>query len=161
MIGIAALALVVPLAVRTTAEDRKLSAALVGFSEVPAVSTGASGTFVGRILSSGALQFTLTYAGLEGDVQQAHIHFGQVGVNGGISVFFCSNLGNGPAGTPACPPGDSTVTGVIDAEDVIGPAAQGIAASEFDELKAAIGAGVAYVNVHSTKFPGGEIRGQL
>ena len=37
-------------------------------------------------------------SGLEGDVQQAHVHFGKRAVNGGISFFLCSNLGNGPAG---------------------------------------------------------------
>ena len=44
---------------------------------------------------------------------------------------------------------------------MIGPANQGIAAGEFDELVRAIRAGVTYANVHSEKFPGGEIRGQI
>jgi hypothetical protein len=43
----------------------------------------------------------------------------------------------------------------------VGPAGQGIAAGEFDELVRAIKAGVTYANVHSEMFPGGEIRGQL
>ena len=37
--------------------------------------------------------------------------------------------------------------------DVIGPAAQGIAAGEFDELVEALRAGVAYANVHSSLVP--------
>ena len=92
---------------------------------------------------------------------QSHIHFGQKSVTGGVSVFFCSNLGNGPAGTQACPPGPATVSGHVTAANVIGPAGQGIAAGEWSELVAAICAGVTYVNVHSTTYPGGEIRGQL
>jgi hypothetical protein len=44
---------------------------------------------------------------------------------------------------------------------VIGPAGQGIAAGEFAELLAAMRAGVTYVNVHSTLYPGGEIRAQI
>ena len=44
---------------------------------------------------------------------------------------------------------------------MIGPTAQGIAAGEFAELVDAIRHGVTYVNVHSTKYPGGEIRAQL
>ncbi len=56
---------------------------------------------------------------------QAHIHVGQSGVNGGIAVFLCSNLGNGPAGTQACPPSPATVSGIADADDVLAVAAQG------------------------------------
>ena len=53
------------------------------------------------------------------------------------------------------------MTGTLEADDVIGPADQGIAAGEFSELVAAIRAGATYANVHSTKYPGGEIRAQL
>ncbi len=76
-------------------------------------------------------------------------------------MFMCSNLGNGPAGTPACPASPATISGTFRATDVIGPTAQGISAGEFDELKAAIAASAAYANVHSTQFSGGEIRGQI
>ena len=82
-------------------------------------------------------------------------------MNGGISVFLCSNLGNGPAGTQACPP-SGTVTGTIRPVDVIGPRRRkGSRAGEFAELVKALRAGVAYANVHSSVWPGGEIRGQL
>jgi hypothetical protein len=54
------------------------------------------------------------------------------------------------------------VTGTVSADDVVGAAAaQGIAAGELDEVLRAVRAGIAYVNVHSTLWPGGEIRGQL
>jgi hypothetical protein len=134
---------------------------LSGFQEVPAVSTTGEGTFRARFSADGtSIRYRLDYAGLTTGAAQAHIHFGQSGVNGGISAFLCSNLGNGPAGTQACPE-SGTVTGTIAAADVVGPTAQGIAAGEFEELVAAIRAGVAYVNVHTATFPGGEIRGQL
>jgi hypothetical protein len=76
-------------------------------------------------------------------------------------VFLCTNLGNGSPGTPLCPPGGGTVEGTFTAEDVIGPAGQGVEAGEFAEAIAAMRAGAAYVNVHTEKYPGGEIRGQL
>jgi len=61
---------------------------------------------------------------------------------------------------PACP-ASGKVTGTVTATDVIGPAAQGIAPGEFAEALRALRAGMTYANVHSTKFPGGEIRGQI
>ncbi len=76
-------------------------------------------------------------------------------------MFLCSNLGNGPAGTQACPPAPATITGTIRPADVVGPADQGIDPMQFDELVRAIRAGVTYANVHSGTFPNGELRGQL
>ena len=92
---------------------------------------------------------------------QAHLHFGQTAVNGGIVVFICTNVG-GPVGTPECPEGRATLTGTATSEDVIGgAAAQGIAAGELTEVKEAIRAGAVYANVHTEDFPNGEIRAQL
>jgi hypothetical protein len=53
------------------------------------------------------------------------------------------------------------VMGTITAAQVVGPAGQGIAAEEFEELVHAIKSGVTYANVHSTKVGSGEIRGQI
>jgi len=135
---------------------------LTGYEEVPAVSSAGDGSFRARLSSDGdEIRYRLRYDDLTTPATQAHIHFGQLSVNGGITVFLCSNLGNGPTGTQACPP-EGTVSGTITAADVgAGAATQGLAAGEFDELVAAIRAGVAYVNVHTTTFGGGEIRGQL
>src|SRR5215216_5295301 len=149
-----------------TAGDHKSEFAtdLAGYEEVPAVSTDGSGEVDVEVARDGeSLRFELHYRALESPVTQSHIHFGQKDVNGGIVVFFCSNLGNGPAGTPPCPqppPGETaTVEGTRTAADVIGPAAQGIAPGQFDELVRALRAGVAYANVHSQQWPAGEIRG--
>jgi hypothetical protein len=142
---------------------RKAHEKLIGFQEVPAISTNGSGTFEAEISKDEtAITYKLSYANLAGAVTQSHIHFGQRGVNGAISVFLCTNLGNGPAGTQACPAAPATITGTIHAADVTaGAASQGIAAGEFAELIRAIRAGVTYANVHSATFPGGEIRAQL
>jgi hypothetical protein len=73
----------------------------------------------------------------------------------------CTNLGNGPAGTQPCPADGGTVTGTFTAADVVGPASQLIAATELNELIAAIRAGRVYANVHTIANPGGLVRGQL
>jgi hypothetical protein len=141
----------------------RIEARLKAFAEVPAVSSAASGRFKARLDStSQTLSYELSYSGLEDAVRMAHIHFGQHDVNGGIMVWLCQTAAfpSPVASTPLCPQ-SGTVTWTVSAADVIGPAGQGIAATEFAEMAKAIRGGVAYVNVHSTKFPGGEIRGQL
>jgi hypothetical protein len=107
------------------------------------------------------IRYRLSYSNLEGSVLQAHIHLGGRHQSGGISVFLCTNLGNGPVGTQACPAAPATIEGTIRPADVIGPAGQGITAGQFDELVDAIEAGVTYVNLHTSLYPGGEIRAQL
>ncbi len=146
--------------------SRKIRVRMTGYNETPlALSTSGNGRFNARISKDETeIQWELSFGDLEGTVTQSHIHFGSRAQTGGISIFLCSNLGNGPAGTQACPasaPEDNPVTGVAMAANVIGPAGQGIAAGEFAEVIAAIRAGTAYVNVHSTKYPGGEIRAQF
>jgi len=143
---------------------KELRATLHGYQEVPAVSTTGSGAFRATVTPSGdGFAYRLTYSALEGNVTQAHIHFGQPFTTGGISVWLCSNLASPPTppGTQACPPPPATITGTIDASDVVGPAGQGIAPGQLDELMRAIRAGLTYANVHSSLVPSGEIRGQI
>jgi len=78
----------------------------------------------------------------------------------GIIVFLCSNLGNGPAGTPACTT-SGTVSGTITAASVVAIPTQNFPVGNFDALVAALESNTAYANIHSTKFPAGEIRGQV
>ena len=58
-------------------------------------------------------------------------------------------------------PTEAVVTGVITPADIIGPTTQGIEPGSFDEAVRAIRAGATYANVHSTRWPQGEIRGQI
>ena len=135
---------------------------LEGFQEVPAISTVASGRFRAVVdTKANTITWKLNYEGLEGAVQQSHVHFGQRSVNGGVSFFLCTNLGNGPAGTQTCPDGPAELSGVITPDLVVGPSGTGIEAGAMAEIVAAIRNGTAYANVHSTKWQGGEIRGQL
>lgn len=160
VLGLAVAALVAA-AVSAHAQG-SMTANLRGFQEVPALSTPAAGSFHATISEDGTeIEFELSYFRLKGSVTQAHIHFGQMGVNGGISIFLCSNLPNPPAGTPACPESPGEVSGTRTAADVIGPGGQGIPASDIAGILRAIRTGHAYANVHTTLYPGGEIRGQI
>ncbi|MGH8252187.1 MAG: CHRD domain-containing protein [Steroidobacteraceae bacterium] len=138
---------------------------LRGFTEVPAISSPAVGRFWATIDDKArTIAYELSYSGLTGEVQQAHIHLGQRSVNGAVSVFLCQTEASpDPTGlAPRCRR-SGTVTGMLQAANMIegGIVGQGIAPGEFDELIAAIRAGVTYVNVHSSTFPAGEVRGQL
>ena len=127
-----------------------------------AVSTPGGGEFRAHLDEANQeITWELSYANLEAPVLQAHIHFGSPAQAGGISVFLCTNLGNGPIGTQACPAAPATISGTIRPNDVVGPAAQGIDPGQFAEVVAAIRADLTYVNVHSVKYPAGEIRAQL
>ena len=134
----------------------KARATLSGYEETPSVSTVAKGKFRAEI-DGDSIDYRLTYTGIEGGTTlAAHIHFGQRHTAGGVSAFLC-----GGGDKPACPTPGGTVEGTIDAADVIGPAGQGILAGQLNELVRALRAGATYVNVHSTTFPAGEIRGQV
>jgi CHRD domain len=144
------------------------SEAMSGYLEAPSVSTVASGNFNARIDdANNMIHYELSYEGLEGTVTQAHIHFAQRSVSGAIETWLCETATNQnplvTSNTPTCPQ-SGTVTGTITPADVNGQApavGQGIAPGEFEELVAAIRAGVTYANVHSSKFGPGEIRGQI
>ncbi len=168
-VSICLLAVVSVSAFALTDGFRRIREFLRGFEEVPAVSTVGNGEFRARISNDQTqIQWELSYEDLESAVQQAHIHFGQKDVNGGITVFLCTNLGNGPAGIQACPPSPATISGTIMAADVspaipatLAARNQGLNTGEIDELIKAIRAGQTYVNVHTTDRPGGEIRSQI
>jgi len=164
------------LAVGVTAGDNRhrpvrAFAELIPINEVPSISSAAHGRFKATIdRENQTISYELSYEGLEDVALQAHIHLGQRHTTGGVSVFLCGNPPTVPPATfpqpPACPPSPATITGTLTAANIVGPAAQGIAPSqggvnEFDELVDAILSGDTYANVHSVKFPGGEIRGQV
>ena len=90
------------------------------------------GTFTGTI-TGGKLKFTLKFSHLTGAASAAHIHMGAKGVSGPVIV-------------PLCGPCKTTVTGTVTINATV---------------LSAIKKGKAYVNVHTAKYPAGEIRGQL
>lgn len=149
-------------------DNRKLRTRLSGLQEPPVVLTGARGLFEATINSDeSGFEYTLNYEALEGTATQSHIHIGQVLVNGGIAIWLCETA-SAPAplavavATPDCGgPNSETVMGTVTPGQVIGPNGQGVSPGEFTEVLNAMRRGLAYVNLHSSRSPGGEIRGQL
>jgi CHRD domain len=151
----------------------KFRESLNGFKEAAApISTTGTGTFRAEISKDETeISYELTFENLEGNVTQAHIHIGHPQGQGGIVLWLCqtaTNMNPLPGNsTPSCTIDDPTnfragkVTGTLTAADVAAQAANGIAAGEWEEVLGLIRAGRTYANVHSVKFPGGEIRAQL
>ena len=147
-------------------EVTHLRARLDGIHETnpSTIITNGTGTLTATLNDDSSITYTLSYKNLSTPVTQAHIHIGATKITGGISIFFCTNLGNGPAGTPTCPndaTNSGTVTHTVTAADVVGPAGQGVAVGDMADVVRAIASGVTYANVHTTAHPAGEIRGQI
>lgn len=159
----------------TDSGSKKLKEVLLGVKEVPVVSTTGHGRFEADIdEDAGEIRYTLSFADLEGDVRQSHIHIAPEQNTGPIVLWLCQSAANpAPAGTtpPQCSDAAdpatlraNTVTGVLTAADIIAQVANGIDGktdAEFAEVIALIRAGKAYANVHTAKSPAGEIRSQL
>ena len=148
------------------AEKNRLTAKIDGIHETnpSTIITNGTGTFTATLNNDSTIAYKLTYNNLSTPITQSHIHIGATKITGGVSIFLCTNLGNGPAGTPTCP-NDATnsgsVTGTVSAANVVGPANQGVTAGDFADVVRAIASHVTYVNVHTTAHPAGEIRGQI
>ena len=111
-------------------------AALSGAQEVPPAAT--SGTGMAEIQHDPAtnkIRWRVTHSGLSGPVTGAHIHGpAAAGANAGVVVPFSGDLTKSPL------TGEATIT-----------------PTQFGDLAA----GLWYVNLHTAKFPNGEVRGQL
>ena len=121
---------------------------LSGSNEVPARSSGGNGS-AQIVIDGDQVHYALEIDDIS-NVFAAHIHTGAQGVNGPVRVTFF----NVPQSSPL------TVTDKhVLAEGTF--TASNVSGISFADLLAAIRNGTAYVNVHTTQFPGGEIRGQL
>lgn len=155
-IGILALAAALFAAPAAHGATELFSAKLLGDSEVPPNNTAGTATFTMEVSGSN-ITFSLTFSGLSTNLVVSHLHFAPSKVAGGVMIFLC-----GSGNQPACPAATSgTITGTITAANVTGPPAQGINAGDLDSALEAVRDGDAYANMHTTKFPGGEIRGQV
>ena len=137
------------------ADTQVFSATLLGDNEVPPINTDGKAAFSMEVADS--ITFSLTFSGLSTPLAVAHLHFAPTKVAGGVMIFLC-----GGGNQPVCPAATSgTITGTISEANVTGPVAQGINAGDLTSALEAVGDGNAYANMHTMKFPGGEIRGQV
>ena len=120
-------------------------------------STGVGSGVVTYISAKGELIVSLAFSGLEspttvppGVPGAAHIHFGLPGVEGPILFPFL----NFPTGVTS-----GSYSAIVTAADLMPDPTAGI--NTFAEAVTAIEDGETYFNIHTEKFPGGEIRGQI
>jgi len=109
-----------------------VSVKLAGSEEVPPVTASGSGSGTIRVNSDGTVSGSVTTTGVEGTM--AHIHQGAKGQNGPVII-------------PLTKAGDTYTV----------PANAKLNDAQMKAFKA----GQLYVNVHTTKNKGGEVRGQL
>ena len=138
-----------------SAQSRNFRAHLSGGEEVPPSETRAQGQAIFQISKDGTvLHYKLIVTNIE-NVTMAHIHLAPAGANGPVVAWLY------PSAPPAqLIPGRSNgplAQGTITADDLVGP----LKDLPLADLLEAIEAGNAYVNVHTSQFPGGEIRGQI
>jgi hypothetical protein len=126
------------------ADAEKFSATLSSANEVPSNPSTATGSATFEIEGTN-VRFDLNVSGVTA-VTMAHIHSGAAGANGPIRV----NLFTGPT--------TGALTGTLASGTFTAADVQTIT---FDALLAELRAGTAYVNVHTTAQPAGEIRGQV
>lgn len=129
------------------------TAHLTGGNEVPANDSQGQGQVIFKLSADGTeLHYKLIVANIE-NVRAAHIHCGATGVNGPVVVplFGTQTVGvqNGVL-----------VEGTITDSNVRALACIGSVKS-LDAVLELIRNGGAYVNVHTTLLPAGEIRGQI
>ena len=142
--------LVVGLATSGFAAEKSFKAKLSGSESVPAVKTMAKGDATFTLSKDGkAMSYMVTVSGIE-NVTAAHIHLGKKGKNGPPVALITNDKKAGKfSGTLA--------EGTITEKELMGS----LMGKSVKDLVEQIKKGNAYVNVHTDKYPDGEIRGQI
>ena len=121
---------------------------LTGAQEVPPNTSTATATATITVVDESTINLNVTAQNLTA-VRQAHFHAGSPGVNGGVIIGFINN---------AAPTGD--INGQLHSSTITRSSTFN-APFTFDSLLTRIRAGTTYANIHTTAFPGGEIRAQV
>lgn len=142
---------------------------LTGAQEVPPVTTTtASGTATLTVNAARSqIDFVLEVTTPVENIREVHLHIAPIGSNGPIVLDFCTTaLVTPPANVPVpptCPAAPFRITGSLTATNLraISAAITNAGIANFNDVVAHVLSGDAYVNLHTTAFPGGEIRGQV
>jgi hypothetical protein len=106
-------------------------------------------------VDGGTVSYTVTFTGLTANASAGHIHVGPAGVNGAVTVPFTVPSPGTKAGT---------ITGSFTAANVAAASTSdggvGVDAGDYNGLLQLMRAGNTYTNIHTSTYPGGEIRGQ-
>ena len=145
-------------------------AMLSGANEVPAVTTTAAGESRVTVLDTNTLRVETVITTAIDSVTQAHIHAGPAGANAGIMVWL---LGPFSAATLVARDTALNAIGIKGALNNVfvsrstptcGTPATAVCIVKpftFDSVLFRVRNDLAYVNVHTRRNPGGEIRGQI
>jgi CHRD domain len=126
-------------------------AKLTGKQEVPATMTKGTGEAIFKLSKDGKeITYILKVKGLE-NIRAAHIHAGKMGEEGEVLV----GLFGGPKKEGMF--SGVLAKGTITDTNLVGP----LAGKTIGDLVELIKSGGTYVNVHTDKYPGGELRGQV
>ncbi|MFU8843830.1 MAG: CHRD domain-containing protein [Bacteroidales bacterium] len=128
---------------------------LSGAQEVPPNDSKAVGQAIFHLKNDGTeLHYTLTVANIK-NITQCHIHLAPAGANGPVTVWLYPD--SPPAQLIPGPFNGVLAKGIITASDLVGP----LVGMPLSDLMDYIISSNAYVNLHTSQFPGGEIRGQF
>jgi len=140
--------------------SEQFEAALSGANEVPPVTTTAAGTATFWILEDSFLVYRLEVAAVDSPTA-AHIHEGAAGVNGAVIVTLYTRP-TAASSRPGLTTGPLRVGQFKPSQLTQVPSGYGATPQErFDSLLRMMRAGTVYVNAHTVRFGGGEIRGQV
>ena len=138
-------------AAQAQAQIISCTAALSGGNEVPGIASGAGGSAsVTMNVAAGTIDYRVDVFNMPTGTTASHIHAGSPGVGGPVVINFVitPNISN-----------DYVIQGRATVADLAPRPAQGV--NSMDDVAQMLATNQAYVNVHSTANPGGEVRGQL
>jgi hypothetical protein len=147
-----ALAMLLP-AIPASAQTVHMVANLTGAEENPPVLTGAVATAEFDVdATNREISVTLRIFNLPTGTTAGHIHAGPRGVNGPVVLNFPIPTGR---------TGDLTLSFRVGGTTGVFIPRPEVGINTIDDIIQTIVGGGAYANIHTTAFPGGEIRGQI